>query len=685
MIFRKDGNLMAAFCFSLSTRIQADENIQPIRRAADILRRDMRAALTESGEENAIRVVIDSSLAPERYRAQVLPQEILLTCGDDLGAAYALLSLSERLLKVKPLGWWMGLLPQRLSQVSVPCQSWESPDYKVRFRCWFVNDEVLFSGWHSEENARAEVWQRVFETVLRCGGNMVIPGTDRGGYDGHVLNEMALSFGLWLTQHHTELLGARMFARVYPDLQPSYTLYPHLFEGLWQEAIDRYVGKRVVWAIGFRGQGDKAFWEDDAAMDTAAKRGAFIARVMQRQMEMVRLKDPNAYFCTNLYGEMMALYRQGHLPVPDGVIKLWGDNGFGKMVSRRQNNDNPRTDAMPGENETGENGIYYHVSFYDLQAANHITPLQNPPQMIADELKTILEKNANALWNINVGSIYPHAFMLDLVARMWRDGVYDDQAAAKDFASLYYSPAAAPLMTAYGDSAVHYGPNPDDRAGDQYYHWPLRALAHALLRGETEKPVDSLRWAAGEAPFLDQAKHVAQLVKPGIASWRKYLRACERVMDEMQAGDEAAACRLRDREYLYGLIHETGCEGLYAFCQACAHSMAGNDLQAYLWADRALECHRGALRAMNAVQGRFAFIYRNDCFSGVAVTVRVLETVRGWLRMRGDGEYLFKWEKQFLVPREEAIMSLQSHRTAQLSDDELCLRLRGEIPLKEAF
>ena len=59
--------------------------------------------------------------------------------------------------------------------------------------------------------------------------------------------------------------------------------------------------------------------------------------------------------------------------------------------------------------------------------------------------------------------------------------------------------------------------------------------------------------------------------------------------------------------------------------------------------------------------------------------------MRGWLRVRGDGEYLFKWEKQYLVPREEALLSLQSHRTTQLSDDDLCLRLRGEIPLETAF
>ena len=675
---------MAAFVLSLSTRVQADESIPAIRHAVDILRRDMRASLLTGGPENGILVSLDSSLPEETFHAQVTPEEIILRCGDDLGAVYALLSISERLLRVRPLGWWMGLQPEKMNAVSVPCQTWESPKYKVRFRGWFVNDEVLFSGWHSEENARAEVWERVFETVLRCGGNMVIPGTDRG-FDGHALNEMALERGLWLTQHHTELLGAKMFARVYPDLQPSYTLYPEKYEGLWQEAIDRYAGKRVVWAVGFRGQGDRAFWEDDGEADTAEKRGAFIARVMRRQMELVRAKDPDAHFCTNLYGEMMALYRDGHLPVPEGVIKLWGDNGFGRMVSRRQNNDNPRTNAMPAENEPGDNGIYYHVSFYDLQAANHITPLQNPPQMVADELKTILRHHADTLWNINVGSIYPHPFLLDLVSRVWKTGEYDAGQAARDFARQYYGrEEMASLFTNYAESAVFYGPHADDRAGDQYYHWPLRALAHALLRGEIDRPIDSLLWAA-EGDFEQQTKHLAEAVKPGIATWREYLRKARSIMDELEEKDPAAACRLRDREYLYGLIHQTGCEGLYSFCQACVHALEGHDLQAYLWTDSALQCHRKALNAMDQVRGRFAHIYRNDCFSGVSLTVQVLEAVRAWLRIRGDGEYLFKWEKQYLVPREEALLSLQSHRTTQLSDDELCLRLRGEIALETAF
>ncbi|MBR1586155.1 MAG: glycosyl hydrolase 115 family protein [Clostridia bacterium] len=673
---------MADFVLSLSTRIEAPRGRKPIDCAVGILRRDMRETLTKGGTDNVIRVALDDALPPERYTARVTEREILLTCGDDLGAVYALLSVSERGLGVQPLGWWIGLEPKKRECALIPCQSWQSPAYKVRFRCWFANDEVLFTGWHSDEAARVGVWRRLFETILRCGGNMVIAGTDRE-YDGRMLNDIALDMGLWLTQHHTELLGARMFARVYPDLQPSYTLYPDLFEGLWREAAEHYKGRRVVYAVGFRGQGDRAFWHDEGGFDTDEARGAMISRVIRRQMELVRAVSPDAVFATNLYGEMMALYRQGHLHIPPEVIRIWGDNGFGRMVSRRQNNHNPRTDAMPAADEPGQNGIYYHVSFYDLQAANHITMLQIPPQMIADELRAVLDRNGGTLWNVNVGSVKPHVFMLDLIRRMWTEGSYQADRAAKEFAETYLGCAdAAPLLTGYAESAVHYGPHADDRAGDQYYHFPLRALARALLRGETDQAVPSLAWAAGLDSYRDQALRLARVAEPGIASWGRYEARCRQVI----AGQgEDAATRMRETLLLPAVIHRAGCEGLYAFCQACVHALNEETLQAYLWTDRALRANREALAAMGQTRGRFAHVFDNDCFVGVGLTCQVLSGVRAWLRIRGDGELLYDWEKRYLIAPEETRVMLQTHRTAQLSDDELCLRLRGEVALVKAF
>ena len=131
-------------------------------------------------------------------------------------------------------------------------------------------------------------------------------------------------------------------------------------------------------------------------------------------------------------------------------------------------------------------------------------------------------------------------------------------------------------------------------------------------------------------------------------------------------------------------VHRCGCESLYALCQAILHALKQDLLQAYLWTDAALSSDREALAAMeNACRGRFAHYYDNDCFVGVRLTGRVLVSVRGWLRLRGDGDMLYDWEMRFLVPQRQRPL-LQTHRTAQLSDDELCARLRGELELLPA-
>ncbi len=668
-----------SFCLSKNTGVETDLTFSSVKHAVQILTRDIQTTLTGTGPHHAIRVMPDKTLSEEAWRIVIRENGIEVYAGDDLGAVYGLLTLSERCLGIHPLAYWTGIKTKRQDTVQVPEGTWVSRPFRVRFRSWFVNDEVLFTCWHVTELERKETWLRVFETVLRCGGNMVIPGTDRA-FDGEVLTDMAFEMGLWVTHHHAEPLGAKMFGRVYPDLVPSYSLYPDLFEGLWRDSARKHAGKRILWNVGFRGQGDMAFWHDDPAFDTPAKRGELISQVVARQMEIVREYDPHACFSSNLYGEMMALYREGHLHFPDEVIRVWGDNGYGRMVSRRQNRDNPRVDAMPGTDEAGKSGIYFHVSFYDLQAANHITPLQIPAEDLISELTAVLAHRGDALWNINVGPVKPHLFAIEIIRRMWQDGACRLPDAAQEYAGACLGRAqAAPLLLSYADAAVSYGPNRDDRAGEQFYHFTLRAICHALVRGETQHAVPSLLYLTGDMDFMGQISRIAGLVRPGCSSWRDYVRACRTAEDE---ADEPEV--IHENLTLPGLIHLRGCESLYAVCQAVAHAAEGKDLQAFLWMDRALKAGEDAEREMHTA-GRFAHFYDNDCFAGVALSNRVMRGVRNFLRLRGDGEMLYDWERQFLTVQDEKQIRLQTHRTVQLTDDELCLRLHGLAELEETL
>lgn len=391
-----------------NSQIVSCEETKPIQYAVSALYRDMKAVLTETDAPgDAICLAKDSDLLPECFCLQVQNNELLLTAADTLGFVYGLFEVSRRFLGVQPFWFWNDQKFIKTDSVTVPQNfTYESKPARVRYRGWFVNDETLISHWKVERRSEMP-FVMVFETLLRLGGNLVIPGT---GENGHRYHDLAADMGLIITHHHAEPLAAKMFVQAYPELEPKFSLYPEKFRALWQDAIDRQKTTPTVWNIGFRGQGDKPFWEDDPQYDTPEKRGALISRLIREQYDLVKQNDPAAICCTNLYGETMELYQQGCLDLPEDVIKIWADNGFGKMVSRRQGNANPRVTALPPQGDTGAHGLYYHASFYDLQAASHITMLPNSAEFVCEELTNALAHGVDDYWLINCSNVKPHAY-----------------------------------------------------------------------------------------------------------------------------------------------------------------------------------------------------------------------------------------------------------------------------------
>ncbi len=220
-------------------------------------------------------------------------------------------------------------------------------------------------------------------------------------------------------------------------LAASYDLYPEKFHALWEDAVARQKDRTVLWNIGFRGQGDRPFWDDDVRYQSDEARGALMGELIKRQYDIVKRANPEAVCCTNLYGETIDLYKKGCLKLPADVIKIWADNGYGKMVSRRQGNENPRVCALP-ENKEEANGIYYHVSFYDLQAANHMTMLPNTPEFVKRELTEVIARGGDDFWIINCSNVKPHVYYLDFIAQLWKTGTIDIEAHRLDYVRTYY-------------------------------------------------------------------------------------------------------------------------------------------------------------------------------------------------------------------------------------------------------
>ena len=676
--------MKTGFTLSSATLVQTGgENIErPIAHAVSILKRDMEKILRpRAAGENTIRIPApDTSLPAESWIIEVTPEEIHIRYGDSLGCVYALLFISGNFLGVTPFWFWNDQRFVTHDAINIPVGVWRSPPHAVRFRGWFVNDEVLIQNWRGEPE-HTEHWALIFETLLRCGGNMTIPGTD---CNSRKYRGLAADMGLWITHHHAEPLGAEMFLRAYPGKTPSFTVNYRLFEQLWEQAVLEQQKYRVLWNLGFRGQGDRPFWEDDPACASASRRGEIISEVILRQYEIVRRYVDNPVCCINLYGEITGLYREGYLRLPPGIIKIWADNGYGRMVSRRQHNSNPRVPSLPSPedspNNQGPHGIYYHCSFHDLQASNHLTMSPNPAEFLAAELGKALDARADEYWIINCGSVKPHVHTLDLAGELWRAGNIDVDTWRVRYAAAYFGKNQAERIAAlfrdYAACTAPYGPNEDDRAGEQLWHHPVRELLCRWIAGDAKTCVETLIWLTGEVDFPEQAAILEKICLAAIPRWKNFYEQCAAIAPAL----DADSLRLfNDTLVLQARLHLNGAAGAAAFCASFRAYAARSPAQSFCLAEQSRAWYEASFRAlMEAEHDHWDGYYRGDCLTDIRLTASSLNALVSYIRVAGDGPDFHTWEKEFLAPRPERDIMLLSSKQRALTNDELAARLSAK-------
>lgn len=650
--------------------LSAECGTRSVRRAIETLRRDLRFTCFPTNRDGGkIYLVQVDGLEPECYIIQERDGALEIGAGDERGLIYGIYAVSRQLLGVQDFWFWNDQRFEPRDSIPVPKDfRLESKPFAVRFRGWFVNDEVLLHTWQVDRRPE-RAWEMVFEALLRCGGNMVIPGT---GQNAKKYRDLASSMGLIITHHHAEPLGAEMFARAYPELNASYAEHPDKFRRLWEAALEEQAHCEVVWNLGFRGQGDRPFWDDDPQYATPEARGGLMGELIREQYELVQVRFPGAVCATNLYGETMELYRDGYLHLPEEVIKIWADNGFGAMVSRRQGNHNPRVPALPEARDTGTHGIYYHASFYDLQAANHITMLPNPPEFVADTLHTVLERNVKDYWIVNCSNVKPHVFTLGLIARIWRKGSADAGSYLRDYCGAYFGPDRAGDVSgcfkAYYDAAVPYGPHQDDHAGEQFFNYVARMLVGQYMRDRDRREPDLL-WATDADTLRGQVSWYAELCEQGEAQYERALELCEEKALHLTSGPRKL---LRDSVLLQTQIYFHCCRGAALVCRSLLEALDGGYQQAFYHGGLAREEYLAANAAMRSREhGKWNGFYANECLTDVKQTAWLLGHYMGYLRNLGDGPHFYLWQREFLYPPEDAKVVLITNMENHLTDSEL--------------
>ena len=649
---------------------------EAVKGAVSRFRRDMSMVLEEKEDTKGGTIVMCmEKMQAEQYRLDVKEDILSIVAGDELGFIYAFHYISEMYLGILPVWFWNDQKLLKKRQANIPVGEYVSDGFDIRYRGWFINDEVLISHWDVGVSSEYP-WEMVFEALLRLGGNLIIPGTDR---NSKKYAPLAANMGLMITHHHAEPLGAEMFARAYPDLSPSYKEHPDLFRKLWKEGIERQKGQKVIWNLGFRGQGDMPFWENDPAYDTSEKRGALISNIIQEQYDMVQKEVPEAIFCTNLCGEIMELFREGLLTIPEDVIMIWADNGYGKMVSRRQGNHNPRISALPDESLRSKNhGTYYHVSFYDLQAANHITMFPNAMEFVEEELGIAYKSGVDKLWVINASNIKPHVYPLDFIANIWRIKKKTAKEHREQYLFDYYTKEQdlrekmMECLEGYFLDTISYGVREDERAGEQFYNYVTRDLIHTWMKNGGSTPCEQLYWCAEKEKFSEQVLWYQEKCQQGIKRYDRLLQKCDEV------GKEAGAL-WEDSVLLQVKLHALCMTGAILFCEGYKKYEEEQYEDAfYLIGEAALQYEEANKAMREREHGKWKNFYANDCLTDIKATAYCLRRLMGYIRNLGDGPDFYKWQRDAIYSEEDKRVVLITNMENHMTDWELFCYLFDE-------
>lgn len=675
-----------SFIISPKTTVTASDFRNPVlKNASMILQRDIKRVTTGDGTENQIALTLDPEAALDDDNFQVkltAANQVTITAKTALGVMYGALAVSREVLKVDDFWYWLDKLPETREAISWTNFDLHLPKYQTKYRGWFVNDELLIMGWEDHDSQRY-VWQRIFETALRIGCNLIVPGTD---VNSQINRKPAKAFGLMIAHHHAEPLGAKMFAREYPTLTASFIKYPDLFRKLWRDAIMDQKGTPTIYSLGFRGQGDKPFWLDDDSRKWDDQAIADVINgIIKEQYDMVQELDPGAPTALNVYGELTGLYNQGLIKLPDDVIEIWADSGYGKMVSRRQGLDNPRSPILDAPNPNHrQRGIYYHVAFHDLQASNFLGLLSNSPAFVSNELMKVRKHHFDTMELINTGSIKPHILYLREVAKSWLADYQarDNETILKDYITHYYAKKQSKIAQLYSDywqAIVQYGKHPDETAGDEFAPYLIRRIVKAWVAGKDK--LSDAGWVVGDAKLADSLDKLDEMITPKLADWEQLLVKVRKLLLVL---DEADARRLYGDLYLSVINQAQGLKALHlvieAYQKAADVKKANDYVRPFLIADDAYRSLAEIVTAeKNNPSGKWRDFYQNDGYNNVPLAVAQLRFLRHYLRVLGDSDDEDKWEHHFIKATAEARVMTLSNTRPTMNDDKLAEKLHERL------
>ncbi|MBP3591872.1 MAG: glycosyl hydrolase 115 family protein [Clostridia bacterium] len=349
---------------------------------------------------------IEAPTDRESFSAKVADGKLCLAGADELGMIHAIYTFSEKILGVHPFYFFNDIMPDRKEEISLPEVydfSHGSPAFK--YRGFFINNEDMISGSFPDpmrENLMdLYYFEKYCELILRLHGNMIAPGTCP--YPDETVREVVLRRGMYVNDHHVTPLGLNVY-RWPEDQDFSYVTNPEYMEKVWAQCVDAQKHRKMFWTISFRGRGDQSFWSiDPNAPVTEADRAAVISRALHKQAELIRAVQPDADIMFNMYDEQAELCKKGLLRIPEGVTRVWPNDGAGVM-------------SDGGSCAKGD-GIYFHITACRNRFCEAVSPEQ-----IYTEFNRFKDAGANGCLIMNIGNIRPFPISIGAAMECAYDG-----------------------------------------------------------------------------------------------------------------------------------------------------------------------------------------------------------------------------------------------------------------------
>jgi len=448
----------------------------PVKKAADDLASDMekvfgkKPQIVAHADGPAIEIASTTGGSTESFAIVSHGNHVVLSGADMRGTIYAIYTFSQDWLGVDPMYYWNDHEPAKKTSVAIPASLSKSfPSPLFHYRGFFINDEDLLTGWAPGEKSdhsgiSRPVMDKIFETILRLKGNMVVPGTWTFSTDPQM--KWVGERGLILNQHHAIPLGMNV-ARWPANVPYNYTEHPEILERAWANAVQGYDPKQeILWSVGLRGLSDTAYNTMDPSVTGNDKaQGALISKAIADQMKIVRAVNPKAQFVTDLWQEGAKLKSEGFLTIPPEVTTVWADTGYGLIQDK-------------GQVARGQ-GMYYHDAMLNGRA-NQLSEMV-PVDRIYSEFGRYIKTGAAEYMLLNTSDIRPVSMTAKVIMDTAWGGVPKDGSAQATYASWashqFGEKAAGAVAKVWEDyfKAIPKLESGDDY-GDQIYHTEARQM-----------------------------------------------------------------------------------------------------------------------------------------------------------------------------------------------------------------